>query len=58
MGLLGVRDDLVRRCLFHPTAAAWERVSALSQVKSLPSVTGSTLVAVGGGRKGGWSVYQ
>lgn len=35
VGLLGVRDDLVRRCLFHPIAAVGERVSALSQVKSL-----------------------
>lgn len=31
VGLLRVRDDLIRRCLFHPTAAAWEKVSALSQ---------------------------
>ena len=32
VGLLRVRDDLIRRCLFHPTAAAWEKVAALSQV--------------------------
>ena len=32
VGLLRVRDDLIRRCLFHPTAAPWEKVSALSQV--------------------------
>lgn len=32
VGLLAVRDDLIRRCLFHPTAAVWEQVSALSQV--------------------------
>lgn len=32
LGLLRVRDDLIRRCLFHPTAAVWEKVSALSQV--------------------------
>lgn len=32
VGLLRVRDDLIRRCLFHPVAAAWEKVSALSQV--------------------------
>lgn len=32
VGLLGVRDDLVKRCLFHPTASASEKITALSQV--------------------------
>lgn len=35
MGLLRARDNLIRRCLFHPVAAAWEIVSALSQVRAL-----------------------
>lgn len=35
VGLLRMRDDLIRRCLFHPDSAAWDKVSALSQVKPL-----------------------
>lgn len=45
VGLLGMRDDLIRRCLFHPDAAAWDKVSALSQVT--PPSSGLSLTSFG-----------
>lgn len=38
VGLLGMRDDLIRRCLFHPDSAPREKVSALSQVTLHPQL--------------------
>ncbi|CAN0518538.1 unnamed protein product, partial [Ectocarpus sp. 12 AP-2014] len=49
VGLLRARDDLIRRCLFHPVAAAWEIVSALSQVEDALE----TLVSQHGEKSGG-----
>ncbi|CAM9460886.1 unnamed protein product, partial [Ectocarpus sp. 8 AP-2014] len=49
VGLLRARDDLIRRCLFHPVAAAWEVVSALSQVEDALE----TLVSQHGEKSGG-----
>lgn len=45
VGLLRVRDDLIRRCLFHPTAASWETVSALSQVGAVVATAPAWLLA-------------